>query len=222
MAQNGDVADSYNRVADEYVRRIYDELARKPLDRELLDRFAASIAQGQLACDLGCGPGHVARYLHQRGVCIRGVDLSPGMIERARLLNPAITFSPGDMLSLDEADATFAGIAAFYAIVNLPPRDLAQAFREMLRCLSPEGLLLLAFHIGDEAIHLDQWWGLPVSIDFYFFPIEQVVGDLNAVGFEIEEVVERGPYSEVEHPSRRAYIFARKPAADGVTQSGGP
>jgi hypothetical protein len=31
-----DVQTGYDRVADEYVRRIYDELQHKPLDRQLL------------------------------------------------------------------------------------------------------------------------------------------------------------------------------------------
>jgi ubiquinone/menaquinone biosynthesis C-methylase UbiE len=220
MTQNSEVDASYDRVADEYVRRIYNELAHKPLDRELLDRFAARIPAGQLACDLGCGPGHVAGYVHQRGIPIRGIDISAAMVERARRLNPAISFSQGDMLSLDVADETFAGIAAFYAIVNLPPRDLAPAFREMLRCLSPGGLLLLSFHIGDEVVHLDTWWDIQVSIDFYYFPVARVVSNLRAVGFEIEDVVEREPYPEVEYPSRRAYVFATKPAGDGIRTGG--
>jgi len=33
---------------------------------------------------------------------------------------------------------------------------------------------------------------------------------LITAGFEIEEVVEREPYPEVEYQSRRAYIFARR------------
>ena len=66
---------SYDSVADEYVRRIFAELEHKPLDRELLDRFAASVRDVEPACDLGCGPGHVARYLHERGVQVFGVDI---------------------------------------------------------------------------------------------------------------------------------------------------
>jgi hypothetical protein len=38
-----DVQISYDLVADEYVRRIFEELEHKPLDRELLDRFAAHV-----------------------------------------------------------------------------------------------------------------------------------------------------------------------------------
>ena len=44
---------SYDRVADEYVRRIADELQHKPLDRQLLDRFAADVRDVGLACDMG-------------------------------------------------------------------------------------------------------------------------------------------------------------------------
>jgi hypothetical protein len=35
-------------------------------------------------------------------------------------------------------------------------------------------------------------------------------GYLTAAGFEIEEIIEREPYPDVEHPSRRCYIFARR------------
>jgi hypothetical protein len=67
-----DVQTSYNLVADEYVRQIYDELQHKPFDRELLDRFAERVRDAGLICDVGTGPGHVARYLHDRGINIGG------------------------------------------------------------------------------------------------------------------------------------------------------
>jgi trans-aconitate methyltransferase len=87
---------SFDLVADEYVRRIFDELQHKPLDRQLLDRFAASVREVGPACDMGCGPGHVARYLHERGVQICGIDLSPAMVEQARGLTPGVEFRQGD------------------------------------------------------------------------------------------------------------------------------
>jgi ubiquinone/menaquinone biosynthesis C-methylase UbiE len=139
-----DVQSSYDRVADEYVRCIYDELGHKPLDRQLLNRFADRVKGAGLACDLGCGPGQVARYLREQGVAVCGVDLSPGMIERASQLNPGVEFRQGDMTALDVPDETWAGITAFYAIVNLPPADVEQALCEMWRVLRPGGLLLLS------------------------------------------------------------------------------
>src|SRR5262245_59893759 len=90
---------AYDLVADAYVRRIADELQHKPLDRELLDRFAATVHELGPACEIGCGPGHVARYLHERGVQICGLDLSAQMVERASRLSPQIEFRQGDMLA---------------------------------------------------------------------------------------------------------------------------
>ena len=59
---------SYDRVAAEYAAQLAGELAHKPFDREWLDRFAARVRGRGLACDVGCGPGHVARYLNDQGV----------------------------------------------------------------------------------------------------------------------------------------------------------
>jgi SAM-dependent methyltransferase len=180
----------------------------------VLNRFAAQVRQGGDVCDLGCGPGQVARYMRDAGAAIFGIDLSPRMIEQARQLNSDIPFREGDMMALDIPDATLAGIVAFYAIVNTPKESLPSVFQEMERVLKPGGLLLLAFHIGDETLHPNELWGRAVSMDFFLFQPSVILHYLEAAGFAIEEVLEREPYPpEVEYQSRRAYIFVRKPVA---------
>jgi ubiquinone/menaquinone biosynthesis C-methylase UbiE len=205
------IRESYDRLADEYAHRIFNELKHKPLDRELLDRFAVSVVGGGEVCDMGCGPGQVARYLRDAGATVFGLDLSPLMLEQARQFNSDIAFREGNMLSLDLPDGTLAGIAAFYAIVNIPRESLPTVFREMQRVLQPGGLLLLAFHSGDEILHEEELWGRPISMDFFLFQPPAIQHCLEAAGFAIEEIIERNPYPpEVEYQSRRAYIFARK------------
>lgn len=203
---------SYDQVADEYVTRIFTELKGKPLDRHLLDRFAEAVRDLGTACDMGCGPGQIARYLHERSVSMCGVDLSPVMIERARQLIPGVDFQTGDMRALNVPDNTWAGIAAFYSLIHIAPSELPRTLTELRRVLKPGGLLLIAFHIGDETLHLDEWWGHTVNVDFHFFRPELLSALLLDAGFAIEDVIERDPYPEVEHPSRRCYIFARRPA----------
>ena len=207
------VEASYDRVADEYVRRIYDELANKPFDRQLLDRFAGRVRDAGLVCEIGCGPGHVAKYLSDRGVPMCGVDISSAMVDCARRLNPGISFSQGDMRDLDVADGAWAGIVAFYSIIHVPREQVVAALRELGRALNPGGLLLLAFHIGDDLLHRDEWWGYQVDFDVVFFQSAEMSNYLSAAGFEVDEILERDPDPEVEHPTRRAYILARKPTA---------
>lgn len=207
------IRQSYDRIADEYARRIYNELEGKPFDRELLSRFAKAVGGVGEICDMGCGPGHVARYIHSLGVPVFGLDISPAMVEQARRLNPGIRFQVGDMLALALPDGILAGLVAFYAIVNISKESLLAIFREMFRVLQAGGLLLLAFHIGDEASHYDELWGRPISMDFFYFQPTEIRRDLEAAGFTIDEVIEREPHTpEVEHQSRRAYIWARKPS----------
>jgi SAM-dependent methyltransferase len=201
---------SYDRVAEEYSRRMFYELTHKPLDCQLLDRFAGRVRGFGPVCDLGCGPGHVARYLHERQVNVFGMDISAGMVDQARKLNPGIEFQQGDMLRLDIKDEAWGAIVAFYSIINIPRGEVATALRELNRLLRPGGLLLLSFHIGEETIHMEEWWGEQVSVDFNFYRSGEVERRLKEAGFEIEEVIERGPYEGVEYASRRAYIFARK------------
>jgi SAM-dependent methyltransferase len=200
---------SYDSVAAEYVERLYSELAQKPLDRHLLNRFAEEVRDRGLVADLGCGPGHVAGYLHEQGVQILGVDLSGQMIRWALQLNPGIEFRVGDIRALELPDASLAGIVAFYSVIHLDRSELGVAFREFRRVLAPDGVLLLSFHIGDHALHLDELWGHTVSLDFRFLVPGEVIACLHSAGLAVTESVEREPYEGAEYPSRRCYLLAR-------------
>jgi SAM-dependent methyltransferase len=74
-------------------RELADRLFR--LGSELLDGFADRWRGAGLVLDVGCGPGHIARYLHERGVEIAGVDLSPRTVEVARKRTADLPFEVG-------------------------------------------------------------------------------------------------------------------------------
>jgi ubiquinone/menaquinone biosynthesis C-methylase UbiE len=204
------VQQSYDRIADEYVARIAHELEHKPLDRDLLMRFAEQVRGQGPVCDLGCGPGHVTRYLHEHGASPSGIDLSPRMIELARQLNPGLTFRQGNMAALAMKDTSLAGIVAFYSLIHFQRTQIVPVLREFQRVLRPGGLLLLAFHQGQEVRHLEEWWGQPVELDGVFFERAEMEGYLRAAGFAVEVSLVRAPYPEVEVQTQRVYIQARK------------
>jgi SAM-dependent methyltransferase len=202
---------SYDQVAVEYAERFKDEMDDKPFDRDCLDRLAREVGNLGPICDLGCGPGQVARYLHRKGVDTLGVDLSPRMVAEAQRLNPDIHFHQGDMLSLPDADNSWGGIAAFYCIIHIPREQVMDALREMKRVLKPGGALLVTFHIGDEIKHLNEWWEKPVNLDFAFYQPAEMEEWLKEAGYELEETLVREPNPDVEVATRRTYVFARKP-----------
>jgi SAM-dependent methyltransferase len=210
MALPNSLPASYDRVAAEYTARIADELAGKPLDRALLHAFAEQASPLGRIADLGCGPGHVAAFLAGAGAAVEGFDLSHGMIAQARQRYPNLVFRQADLRSLAVPDASFGGITAFYSIIHLAPSELVPAFQEWWRVLRPGGYVLVAFHSGDTVTHLDIWWDQPVDLDFRFLQADAVAAALQLAHFSIEATVRRAPYPEVEHPSERVYILARK------------
>ncbi len=201
--------DGYDVLAEDYAARFLDELSGKPLDRALLGLVATEVSGLGPIADVGCGPGHVARFLQERGATATGVDLSPRMIDLARAAHPAIDFHVGDMRSLTFPDQTWGGIVALYSIIHIPPAELAGVCAEFHRVLRPGGMVLLSFHVGDEVRHVDEMLGCTVDLDFQFYDRPIVQSCLEQARFTLGAYVERPPYP-TEVATTRGYLMARR------------
>jgi len=202
------VRSAYDRTASEYAKRFFQELGHKPFDRSILKRFAETV-KGRIA-DIACGPGEIAHFLNQNGNDVFGIDISEAMIEKARELTPCIPFRVGNMFDLELFDGSLSGITAFYAIVNFTPEQASKAFSEFHRVLEPGGQLLISFHIGEGEIHLEEFLGEPIAIDFTLFNPDEIIEKLKGTGFEIVEAIIRHPYAEIEYQTKRAYLWLKK------------
>jgi ubiquinone/menaquinone biosynthesis C-methylase UbiE len=204
------IAGVYDSVAKEYAEQFLREHEKKPLDREILQRFSQIVKDKKPVWDFGCGPGQTTRYLADLGVEISGLDISAESLRQAGKLHPEIHFRKGNLLDLEFEDRSIGGIVAFYAIVHFSEKQVERAFREIWRVLQPGGAFLFTFHIGDETMHVTEFLGKETDVDFMFFETDFISRCLQEVGFKKIEVIERDPYPDVEYQSRRAYVFAWK------------
>jgi ubiquinone/menaquinone biosynthesis C-methylase UbiE len=205
---------TYDDVAKEYGEYAKDALAKKPLDRKILELFAERVGGSETVYDIGCGPGTVTRYLKVLGVDIIGIDISVKMVEIARKLNPKIRFEQGDVFKLNLEENSLGGIIAFYLIINFPRADIPKVIEEMFRILRQGGTLLLTFHVGEKTIPVEEYLGKKVTMNFVLFQPEEIKAILQRCGFQIDEIIVRTPYSGVERDLPKAYIFARKPSLE--------
>jgi SAM-dependent methyltransferase len=204
------IVPSYDAIADEYAQQYFDELDGKPFDREWLDRFAGSVTGRGRVCDLGCGPGQIARYLAARGVDAFGIDAASSMVATARRLNPKLEFFQGDFFRLDLADGALAGIAAFYCLIHCARGELGRAVTELFRVLQPGGRLLMTVHAGTGEVGRDEAFGKPVALVATLFSEDEVRAALARAGFHLDELVTRPPY-DFEYQSQRIYAVATRP-----------
>ena len=203
-----ELRSSYDTVAEPYALNFFDELSRKPFDCDLLERFARECPPGRVL-DVGCGPGHVGRFLHDRGRKTTGVDLSPAMVDVARRLNPGMTFEVGDMRHLEHEDGSIAGLVAFYSLIHIGRAGVPAVLGEFSRILRPGGKLLLAVHGGAGGITADEFLGRQVRFEATLFEEDELVRLVDDAGFAVDEAKQRERYDFETH-SPRLYLAATR------------
>jgi SAM-dependent methyltransferase len=203
-----DTRSSYDTDASGYADQVRGLLDRMPHLRASLTLFAEQVqaSGGGPVADVGCGPGYVSGYLHDAGVDVLGIDLSPEMIAIARRDYPDLRFEVGTMTDLDLADDSVVGIVAFWSVIHVPDESIPGVFEEFRRVLRPPGLLLIGFHVGEETRHTSEGYtGRPVSMDSHHRRPSTVTGWLRDAGFTIDAELVIRPDEDVPG----AVVFAR-------------
>jgi SAM-dependent methyltransferase len=110
------------------------------------------------ALDAACGTGRHARRLVELGHTVSGIDLTPEMLERARVNVPEASFEVGDLRALPFADASFQTLVCGLALAHLPSLD--EAVGELSRVLGPGGQLIISVLHPFQAL---LGWNAPFS-----------------------------------------------------------
>jgi len=94
---------------------------------------------GERILDVGCGTGRLASQIAATGARVTGLDLSPSMLEQARLACPRGEFIEGDLLEFRTSEP-FDGIFSNAALHWIKPAD--RAAQRMFDALKPGGRLV--------------------------------------------------------------------------------
>jgi len=205
-----EVRTCYRETAREYHEEFKNELDGKPFDREILARFAASLAPEDRVVEFGAGSGHVSKFLYDRGLRnLTATDISEPSLEIGRSAYPMIRFEYADMTATAYDDRSIDGIVCFYGIVHFTYKEIGEALAEWKRILKMGGKALFSFHVGeDESIRIDKFLGKEkAKATWNLFKADAVLDVMHDEGIAYEEAVIRYPYIGLEHPSRRCYIL---------------
>jgi ubiquinone/menaquinone biosynthesis C-methylase UbiE len=148
--------------------------------RRLLETFEAELT-GSTILDAGCGPGRDTEYFHTNGHTPVGIDISKTMIDRARRTRPG-TYHQMDIRQLSFDTATFDGVWCPASVYFLPPAEMQVALSEFRRVLTHDGVLSVAFKLGDGKTTQDRWGD---SVTEYHLDGETAEAYIEANGFSI-------------------------------------
>jgi ubiquinone/menaquinone biosynthesis C-methylase UbiE len=187
----------YDFSAAEYARRVGTTVTatfERPIDRAFLDTFADDCAaiEGGHVLDIGCGVGRVTSHLHNRGLSVSGIDLSPEMIAVARLAHPHLTFDVATMTALPSDDGSLTATVLWYSIIHTPPAALPDVWAELARVLAPDGRVLLGFQSGEnDEVRRDNAYGSSTTMTWYRHRSEDVARGLELAGFAVQTRISR-------------------------------
>jgi ubiquinone/menaquinone biosynthesis C-methylase UbiE len=124
--------------------------------------------------DVGCANGwSTIQFASRCDIDVRGLDYVPQMVESARAqlelvsdtLRGKVEFDVGDMLDLQEADASYDAVVSIRVVINLGEwEQQVRGLSECVRVLKPGGVFLLseATLQGWQRLNaLRREWGLP-------------------------------------------------------------
>lgn len=108
------------------------------LESDFVRRFGA----GGYVLEVGCGTGLVLQRIQRFARRTKGIDLSPGMLARAR--ERGLDVVEGSATALPFDNDTFDVTCSFKVLAHIP--DIELALREMLRVTKPGGTVVAEFY----------------------------------------------------------------------------
>ncbi|MDP9343088.1 MAG: methyltransferase domain-containing protein [Actinomycetota bacterium] len=146
---------------------------------------ALELGTGDRLLDVGCGTGRAVRLAAPGVESAVGLDVSRGMVERARYLSADIDnvrFVEGEAGALPFDDGSVTAVLCTSSFHHYP--DPAAAAREMGRVLTPGGRLVIADPCADRPIVrvADRVLRLVEPGHVGIYRSEQLVGFLTAAG----------------------------------------
>lgn len=122
-------APGYDRGRDRGYHRLIDDQAAAIVRR---------VGEGGTLLEVGCGTGLVMQRVARFARAVQGVDVSPGMLARARARG--LQVGEGSATALPFPDASFDVTYAFKVLAHVPEIDAALA--EMARVTRPGGAMV--------------------------------------------------------------------------------
>jgi SAM-dependent methyltransferase len=104
------------------------------LEVGLVERYG----RGKDVLECGCGTGLLLERMRSFARKAQGVDLSPGMLEKAK--ERGLEVQEGSVTMLPFADASFDVVCSFKVLAHVP--EIGKALSEMVRVTRPGGIVL--------------------------------------------------------------------------------
>lgn len=212
---------AFDRLADGYDRTGDTKPANAHLERPATVSLLPN-TDGKRILDAGCGAGHLAAVLTDRGASVVGLDASREMLTYARERVPTTAFVAAKLGSpLPFGANAFDGVASSLAFHDV--REWEPLFRELSRVLRPGGWVVFSvqhpyadFEEYDDSENYHRiervsatWdsFGSSVDVPAYRRPLSAMLSPALRAGFAIDRLLEPAPTEQYRQANPERYEY---------------
>ncbi len=174
MAKPNKTKDYENKVQHtkkvyEKTAEHYDSIRRDVSEMKYLTDFFIKNVKGNEILDMGCAAGRDAKYFHDEGLDVTGIDFTKKFIQMSRLKAPKARFIQMDIRDLKFKDDKFDGIWCCAALLHIRKKQDKKTLKGFRRILRNNGLLYISVKkgTGEKMVMKEEYLGNEKFFAFY-------------------------------------------------------
>jgi len=180
--------ETWNKVAKLYEDKFMDlDLYNDTYDKfcELLLKKNPSILE------IGCGPGNITKYLLNKrpDFEILGTDISPNMIDLAKINCPNAKFEVIDSREIENIKNKYDAIVCGFCIPYLSELDVEKFISDCKNLLNENGKIYLSFVEGEKDKSGYQKGSSGNRTYFYYHNLENLINQLKINNFPNQSLI---------------------------------
>ena len=137
------------KTYDAIVEKFDKEYCKTIYYKKQLDNFLKRLRKGSKILDIGCGTGHVARYLSKKGFNVVGVDLSERMLVTAKQKSPQSDFYLMDVREIKFKPQSYDAVLCLFVLNHVDHKEAKKVIGKMSKILRKKGHLFIAVPEGE-------------------------------------------------------------------------
>jgi ubiquinone/menaquinone biosynthesis C-methylase UbiE len=152
--------------------------------------------------EIACGPGNITKYLLEKRPDFKllGIDLSPNMIDLAKINNPTAEFQIMDCRNINMLNKKYNAIMCGFCLPYLSKQEVGKLISDAANLLEPKGLFYLSTMEDDYSKSGFQKGSSGDEIFMHYYEADYLVSTLKKNHFKMT------------HLDRKIY-----PSQDGTT-----
>ncbi len=183
------VKNKYNRFA------LFYDLFESPIEYFLFKKWRKKYLKNLTGkvLEIGIGTGKNIPYYNYEKTDLIGIDLSPGMLkkakEKAKKYNYQVTLKLGNMENLPFKSNSFDYVVCTFVLCSVPNPE--KAIKEMKRVIKKQGKIILLEHVISQNKLIKLWQRIhnPLTTFLFGFNIDRdTLSNLKKCGLKIKNV----------------------------------